>query len=488
MKDDFRPVLAIRADAGPQIGIGHVMRTLAVAQAWQRRGGCVVYLSAPLPPALEKTLRAAGIDVRPIDRAADAQSTAAEADGLKCAVVLVDHYELGPAWWAALPSQPRWRTAALNDFAEPLHREADFLISPRAGSLPGDEGGRRISGPACLLIRDELKRTAAPKPAAPRADNVLVMSGGADVRGVSPGIVKWLLNETGVAQIRVIVGPAAANRGELEALAKNEARLHVVVSPESMRLHYEWADTAICPPSTTVFEALHHGIAVGLVVTADNQREVAAELLRQGAAVLLCDASGSDFTADADAWTLLSADAPTRSRLTVAGSELVDGRGADRVCDLLGFPLIDLRPVRMEDAALLLSWVNDPVARGAFFSSDAISWENHHAWMRRRLELPDPFYLAVTPDGPAVAVIRFDLSPEGFATISLNLAPAARGAGLSALILKKACDRFRLTYPATPVHAWIKVSNPASIRCFEKAGFREESSEQADRRHYVYSL
>jgi spore coat polysaccharide biosynthesis predicted glycosyltransferase SpsG/RimJ/RimL family protein N-acetyltransferase len=460
---------------------------LAVAQAWQRRGGRVVYLSAPLPPALEKTLRAAGIDVRPIDRTADAPYTAAEADRLKCAVVLVDHYELGPSWWAALPGQRRWRTAALNDFAEPIHREADLLISPRAGSLPGNEGGRHISGPACLLIRDELKRAAAPKPASPRADNMLVMSGGADVRGVSPSIVKWLLNETEVACIRVIVGPAAANRGELESLAKNEARLHVVVSPESMRPHYEWADTAICPPSTTVFEALHHGIAVGLVVTADNQREVAAELLWQSAAVLLCDATGRDFTADAAAWTLLSTDAPARSRLAFAGTELVDGRGADRACDLLGLPAIDLRPVRMDDAGLLLSWVNDPVARGAFFSGEEIGWEHHHAWMQRRLKLPDPFYLAVTTKGPAVAVIRFDLSPAGFATISLNLAPAARGAGLSALILKKACDHFCLTHPATPVHAWIKVTNPASIRCFEKAGFREEPSEQPDRRHYVYS-
>lgn len=488
MRDEFSPILAIRADAGYQSGIGHVMRTLAIAQAWKQRGGCAVYLSASLPPLLEEKLRAADIDVRHIDGACDAQSTAAEADRLKCAVVLVDHYELGPAWWSGLlEKKRRWRTAAINDFVDLTHSEADLVISPRALSLTSDQAGRRVSGPAYLLIREELKRVAEPKPRTPHAGNVLVLLGGADSRGLSPTIVGWLLNETDVARVRVIVGPAAANRGQLEALASKDSRLEVVVSPESMRPHYEWADTAICPPSTTVFEALHHGIAVGLVLTADNQREVANDLLHQGAAVQLCDARSGEFAADAKAWNILSGDPVPRARLSATGRDLVDGNGAERVCDLMGFPVVDLRPVRTDDAELLFSWANDPAAREASFSNSPVSWEYHRVWIQKRLLLSDPFYMAVAQKGRGIAVIRFDLSPAGFATISFNLAPAARGAGLAALILKNACDRFRFTHPTTPVHAWIKVSNPASIRCFEKAGFREKPSAQADRKFYVQS-
>ena len=44
--------LCIRADASPSIGIGHLMRCLALAQAWQDRGGAVTFVTAPGQPAL----------------------------------------------------------------------------------------------------------------------------------------------------------------------------------------------------------------------------------------------------------------------------------------------------------------------------------------------------------------------------------------------------------------------------------------------------
>ena len=38
--------LYIRADANTQIGIGHLMRCLALSQAWKKQGGQVTFISA----------------------------------------------------------------------------------------------------------------------------------------------------------------------------------------------------------------------------------------------------------------------------------------------------------------------------------------------------------------------------------------------------------------------------------------------------------
>lgn len=58
--------LCIRADAGPEQGIGHVMRCLALAQAWQDRGGTATFLTATQAPALHERIRREGFDLQPL--------------------------------------------------------------------------------------------------------------------------------------------------------------------------------------------------------------------------------------------------------------------------------------------------------------------------------------------------------------------------------------------------------------------------------------
>ncbi|HEX3049551.1 MAG TPA: hypothetical protein VHP83_02770, partial [Aggregatilineaceae bacterium] len=52
--------LTIRADATVQMGSGHIMRCLAVAQAWRARGGDVTFLSACENAGLRQRIEQAG--------------------------------------------------------------------------------------------------------------------------------------------------------------------------------------------------------------------------------------------------------------------------------------------------------------------------------------------------------------------------------------------------------------------------------------------
>ncbi len=55
--------LSIRADATMHMGTGHVMRCVALAQAWQDRGGKALFISHCESDALQKRITAEGFDL-----------------------------------------------------------------------------------------------------------------------------------------------------------------------------------------------------------------------------------------------------------------------------------------------------------------------------------------------------------------------------------------------------------------------------------------
>ncbi len=59
--------LLIRADANRWIGNGHLMRTMALGQAWARAGGHVTFVTASESPTLLGLLRKEGFEVHELE-------------------------------------------------------------------------------------------------------------------------------------------------------------------------------------------------------------------------------------------------------------------------------------------------------------------------------------------------------------------------------------------------------------------------------------
>ena len=83
--------LVIRADAGGMLGTGHVMRMIALAQAYMRRGGRVVMVSVSCPePVIDRVLES-GIEHRLLN----ACDLGGEQDAL---LTLQISQDLGASW------------------------------------------------------------------------------------------------------------------------------------------------------------------------------------------------------------------------------------------------------------------------------------------------------------------------------------------------------------------------------------------------------
>ena len=138
---------------------------------------------------------------------------------------------------------------------------------------------------------------------------------------------------------------------------------------------------------------------------------------------------------------------------------------------------LGIRPATPADRWLLWVWANDPVVRASSFVTDPIPWSDHVVWFNARLDDTEcHIYVINQRDGTPVGQVRFEPSadrPHLEIDVAIALACDARGHGLGAHVLRLACEEFRRerASPATLV-AHVRVQNTASVRTFERAGFR----------------
>lgn len=131
-----------------------------------------------------------------------------------------------------------------------------------------------------------------------------------------------------------------------------------------------------------------------------------------------------------------------------------------------------LRPATAEDARLLWEWRQDPVVQAASFSSERIPWERHQRWLARQLASPDCRIWVAERHGHSRGQIRYVRSGSE-AELSYSVAAAHRGQGWGTAMLRASAPRACRELGVTRVFGFTKCTNPASIRSFQRAGFRQ---------------
>lgn len=134
--------------------------------------------------------------------------------------------------------------------------------------------------------------------------------------------------------------------------------------------------------------------------------------------------------------------------------------------------MVKVRAAVEGDSLVLWEWRNDPLTRANSLTHDEVSFADHAAWFARSLVSPTRrIYIGLDHELDPVGMVRFDRD-DARATVSINLAPHARGHGLSAPLLASAIKTFHAEYPTVvELIAQIKESNTSSLRLFASVGF-----------------
>jgi RimJ/RimL family protein N-acetyltransferase len=141
---------------------------------------------------------------------------------------------------------------------------------------------------------------------------------------------------------------------------------------------------------------------------------------------------------------------------------------------------VSVRPAGIDDAEFVWQCRNDPTARAASRSVDPIPLDEHLTWFRRRLESAETTFLIVTVGSERAGYVRLDRG-ERETEISIALAPTARSKGVGTAAIRATAEA-EATERATPIAAYVKDDNPASLAAFRRAGFSDDTVTEAIRR------
>ena len=438
------PLLVCRAAPGP--GLGHLVRSAALAQAWLDGGGrSLLSVSRAVPPATEL------VDDVELVLEADDDWLGRTVD--RCpAWVLVDDPSVGPEAIAALRAGGA-RVLVLDDHGAHGDRGADLMLDQNLGA---PEGGVRYA----LLRRPFRNPTGGD-----RRDRVAVLLGGGPT-GRTLAFASEVVEKLAADGVPVDV---VAGGGAL-ALARAGVRTHPYVAEPSGLLTR--AAVAVSTSGSSAWELCRMGVAPVLVAVADDQVPVGVALAAAGAARYVGRFESVDAGAVAAEALDLLHDAAARDRIREAGAGLVDGLGAVRVTARLRAESIALRPVVAEDVGLLFGWANDPGTRAASLATEPIPWDDHVAWLERRLARPEAPTLLAVVDGEPVGVVRFDPLDDRSAEISITLDPTHRGRRLAAPVIVAGCCAAFAGDPALDrIDARVRTGNTRSVRAFLAADF-----------------
>lgn len=467
--------LLVRADGDSQIGLGHVLRSMAVADELTRTGVRITYFCRSLSHWAETQLKVRGFGVERSALSERASQTEDADMSFKVVkrtgadAILLDHYGLTEEWTKRIKQRSDTFIAAFDDLASD-RRAVDLLIDASPGRKASDykrlipSDADCLTGPTYAPLRPEfaLAREAA-RAGRQGPRHVAISMGGVDPAGVTLTCLDALDHLLDV-DLTVILSSDAA---KLEA---TKARVAMMTTPTRLLLDrtdmptvLKDIDLVIGAGGTSALERCALGLPTVLAVLADNQMFNAVQLAEAGAVVVLPKLS---VEAIREAVQPLLENAERRAEMGRKAARLCDGLGATRVAAgiLARTKNVTLRDATMGDMQMILDWQSEPDARQYSRNPNAPTLDEHEAWFGSRLARmdQDPFHI-ILHDGQPAGFVRLDRTSE----VSILVPQAAQGRGLA----RTALGLLRLTHPRRHIVAEVHPENTASQRLFEKAGY-----------------
>jgi len=333
--------LIIRADASVAIGTGHVMRCLALAQAWRDADGSVVFAMAESTPAINQRLLAEGIEVAALETSFNSEQDARSVSELACFRganwIVIDGYQFDSHYQHNLKNAEQ-KLLCVDDLGQCENYCADIVLNQNVHARESmyarrESCTRLLLGPRFAMLRRDFKKWSHwHREIAPRGRKILVTMGGSDPENITAVVLEALgcLQEDGL-EVVAVLGGSNPHLDLPQRFAHQALPVRFLKDATSMPELMAWADLAVSAAGSTCAEMSLLGLPSILIAVAANQEPVAQELSRRQAAIHLGSSKQVSASEIAECVQALLLSTEQRASLSQRSRGLVDGEGATRV-------------------------------------------------------------------------------------------------------------------------------------------------------------
>ena len=341
-----------RVEAGPEIGLGHLQRSLSLAAALREAAVGSRFLLSGSPQNVAYVARL-GFSGRVIEATPwteqDVQQTIQEAARSEAGAVVVDSRRV-PGEYLANLRESGFVVIVRDDLAR-IPLPAHILINGNADakqlSYPLDGGGTMfLLGPEYAVLPSDFWNPVA-RSVSRTVREVLVLLGGEDPHGMMPGLLRLLDELPGDFTVTAVIGPFFQNRGEIQkTVAGSRRTLRLMEAPACLYDSMWMADCAISGAGQTLYELACVGCPTLAIPLGPDQEGQMEAFERAGFIESVEKGMDGDFpTRVRQALLRLLGDSSLRASMAKAGQRLVDGQGAHRVVQAI-LPMVSTREVK----------------------------------------------------------------------------------------------------------------------------------------------
>jgi UDP-2,4-diacetamido-2,4,6-trideoxy-beta-L-altropyranose hydrolase len=353
----------IRVDASLQMGTGHVMRCLTLADSLREEGATVRFICKKQNGDLRAQIKSRGYQVFSLkpEQACfkhdcgevlahrDWLDSSQQDDAFACKAILrdiqpdwliVDHYSLDHRWESVVKTNCK-KLMVIDDLADREH-SCDLLLDQTHGRKESDyfakvpEHAVTLIGAQYALLRPEFaqwRKFSLEKRLRPRLRNMLVNLGGTDLTNKTEGVLKQIAAcfPTPELHVTVVLGATSPHLKTIRQLASSlPYHTEILSNVSNMAELMANADLAVGAAGASTWERCCLGLPSIMVILADNQKYIAQVMREAYITETVEDPSMSDLCAKIDKMSLAMA------QYSKNAASVTDGEGSARVAAVMG--------------------------------------------------------------------------------------------------------------------------------------------------------